>query len=401
MTRHIKVTEDIYWLGANDHQTDLFESLWPLPKGITYNSYLIDDEKTVLVDTVKGLFLSQLIDKLHSILGDRPLDYLVVNHMEPDHSGAIKILKSVYPELTIIGNSQTKEMLKNFYGVENNLHIVKDGDTLSTGRHNLAFYLIPMVHWPETMVTYDSTTKTLFSCDAFGGFGSLDGGIFDDELDMEYYEEEVLRYFSNIVGRYSLQVQKAITKLKDLEIGIVAPSHGPIHRKNPSRIISLYDKWSKQETDCGAVVVFGSMYGNTQTMAETVARSLAEEGIQRMVYHDISRSHISFIVRDIWKFQGLVLASCTYNATLFPPMENLLKHLKNKKLKGRTLGILGSYSWSKGALQELQKFAESGDWELVEPKIEVKSAPWEEDIEKCYHLGKNMAKRIKVCSMDS
>ena len=256
-----------------------------------------------------------------------------------------------------------------------------------------------MVLWPETMVTFYIETKALFSCDAFGGFGSLDGGIFDDELDMTYYEDEVLRYFSNIVGRYSPQVQKAIAKLKDLEIGIVAPSHGPIHRKNPSRIIKLYDNWSKQKTECGAVIVFASMYGNTQRMAETVARSLAVEGIDRMVYHDISRSHISYIVKDIWKFQGLVLASCTYNTTLFPPMADLLKHLKNKKLKGRTLGILGSYSWSKGALQELQNFAESGDWEIIEPKIEVKSAPGEEDIENCYKLGKNMANRIKVCNI--
>jgi len=399
MDHLIRVTEDTYWLGANDHQTDLFESLWPLPKGVTYNSYLIDDEKTVLIDTVKGPFLTQLIDKLHAILGDRPLDYLVVNHMEPDHSGAIKILRCVYPQLKIIGNKQTEGMLKNFYAIEDNLHIIKDGETLNTGKHSLSFHLIPMVHWPETMVTYDTGTKALFSCDAFGGFGSLDGGIFDDELDMTYYEDEVLRYFSNIVGRYSPQVQKAIAKLKDLEIGIVAPSHGPIHRKNPSRIIKLYDNWSKQKTECGAVIVFASMYGNTQRMAETVARSLAVEGIDRMVYHDISRSHISYIVKDIWKFQGLVLASCTYNTTLFPPMADLLKHLKNKKLKGRTLGILGSYSWSKGALQELQSFAESGDWEIIEPKIEVKSAPGEEDIENCYKLGKNMADRIKICNI--
>ncbi|MBN1332278.1 MAG: FprA family A-type flavoprotein [Synergistales bacterium] len=397
MNHSIKVTHHTYWLGANDHQTDLFESLWPLPKGVTYNCYLIDDEKTALIDTVKGPFLTQLVEKLKGLLGERPLDYLVVNHMEPDHSGAIKLLRCVYPQLKIIGNVQTKGMLENFYALTENIQIVKDGDTLDLGKHTLSFHLVPMVHWPETMVTYDHSTKTLFSCDAFGGFGSLDGGLFDDELDMQYYEDEVLRYFSNIVGRYSPQVQKAIEKLKGLDISIVAPSHGPIHRKNPGRIITLYDRWSRNETECGAVIVFGSMYGNTQKMAETVARAMAEEGIEKMAYHDISRSHVSYVVKDIWKYKGLILASCTYNTTLFPPMADLIMHLKNKMMKGRMVGILGSYSWSKGALAELQNFADSGDWELVQPTVEVKSAPFEEDLEKCMELGRKMAQKMKMC----
>jgi len=397
MNHSVKVTDDTYWLGSNDHQTDLFESLWPLPKGVTYNCYLIKDEKTALIDTVKGPFLTQLVEKLKDLLGDSPLDYLVVNHMEPDHSGAIKLLRCVYPELRIIGNAQTRGMLENFYGLTDNIHIVKDGDTIDMGKHKLSFHLVPMVHWPETMVTYDQTTKALFSCDAFGGFGSLDGGIFDDEVDMKYYEDEVLRYFSNIVGRYSPQVQKAIQKLKGLDISVVAPSHGPIHRENPGRIITLYDRWSRNETECGAVIVFGSMYGNTQKMAETVARAMAEEGIEKMAYHDISRSHISYVVKDIWKYKGLVLASCTYNTTLFPPMADLIMHLRNKMMKGRMLGILGSYSWSKGALAELQNFADSGDWELVEPTVEVKSAPFGEDLEKCMNLGRNMAQKMKMC----
>ena len=400
MNHFIKVTEDTYWLGVNDHQTDLFESLWPLPKGVTYNSYLIKDEKSVLIDTVKAPYLTDLIDKIRAILGkDGKLDYLVVNHMEPDHSGAIKILRCVFPELKIVGNSQTKGMLESFYGICDDLVIVKDGENLDLGRHKLSFHLVPMVHWPETMVTYDRTTRTLFSCDAFGGFGSLDGGIFDDELDMTYYEDEVLRYFSNIVGRYSAQVQKAIKKLQGLDIGIVAPSHGPIHRRNPGRIIGLYDRWSRQETECGAVVVFGSMYGNTQKMADAVARALAEEGIEKLVYHDISRSHASYVVKDIWRMRGLVLASCTYNTTLFPPMAELLNHLRNKMMKGRMIGILGSYSWSKGALQALEEFASSGNWDLIEPMVEVKSSPFDEDISKCMELGRNMAEKMKLCDV--
>jgi len=398
MNHLIKVTDDTYWIGVNDHQTDLFEALWPLPNGVTYNSYLIKDEKSVLIDTVKAPYLSDLIDKIEAILGkDGKLDYLVVNHMEPDHSGAIKVLKHVFPELKIIGNAQTKGMLESFYGICDDLVIVKDGDSIDLGKHKLSFYLIPMVHWPETMATFDNNTGALFSCDAFGGFGCLDGGLFDDELDMSYYEDEVLRYFSNIVGRYSAQVQRAIAKLAGLDIKVVAPSHGPIHRKDPERIIRLYDRWSKQETECGAVVVFGSMYGNTQKMADAVARAMAEKGIEKLIYHDISRSHVSYVVKDIWKMKGLVLASCTYNTTLFPPMRNLLNHLGNKNMKGRMLGILGSYSWSKGALQALSEFASPDHWEMVEPTVEVKSCPFDDDLAKCMELGRNMADKISSC----
>lgn len=400
MAQAIKVTEGIYWVGVNDHQTDLFESLWPLPKGVTYNSYLIDDEKTVLIDTVKAPFLTDLLDRIKEILGpDRGLDYLVVNHMEPDHSGAAKILKRVYPEMKIIGNAKTKDLLESFYTVTDDVVVMKDGDTLDIGSRNLQFFMIPMVHWPETMVTWDSSTRTLFSCDAFGGFGALDGGLFDDEVNMNFYEGEILRYFSNIVGRYSPQVQKAIEKLKGLgEIRIIAPSHGPIHRKNPGRIVELYDRWSRHETECGAVIVFGSMYGNTQKAADAVARSLAEEGIEKLVYHDISRSHVSFIIRDIWRYKGLVLASCTYNTTLFPPMMELVGHLVNKKMKNRYLGLVGTYSWSKGALEALQEFSSKGDWKVVEPHVEVKSSPGPEDLAACGQLGKNLAAKLKSCS---
>jgi len=400
MAQAIKVTEGIYWVGVNDHQTDLFESLWPLPRGVTYNSYLIDDEKTVLIDTVKAPFLTDLLDRIKEILGpDRGLDYLVVNHMEPDHSGAVKILKTVYPEMKIIGNAKTKDLLESFYTVTDNVIVMKDGETLDIGSRNLRFFMIPMVHWPETMVTWDSSTRTLFPCDAFGGFGALDGGLFDDEVDMNFYEGEILRYFSNIVGRYSPQVQKAIEKLKGLgEIRIIAPSHGPIHRKNPGRIVELYDRWSRHETECGAVIVFGSMYGNTQKAADAVARSLAEEGIEKMVYHDISRSHVSFIVRDIWRYKSLVLASCTYNTTLFPPMTELVGHLINKKMKNRYLGLVGSYSWSKGALEVLQDFASKGDWEIIEPQVEIKSSPGPDDFTACRQLGKNLAAKLKSCT---
>ena len=396
----IPVAKDTYWVGVNDRQTDLFESIWPLPRGVSYTAYLVADEKVALIDTVKSCYEADLIGKIQGILGkDRGVDYLIVNHMEPDHSGAIKVLKGVFPQMKIVGNAQTKEFLKSFYAVDDSdILVFKDGEGLDLGTHKLSFHLIPMVHWPETMATFDWATGVAFTCDAFGGFGTLDGGIFDDEVDMGYYEGEILRYFSNIVGRYAPQVGKAIEKLKGLDYKIIAPSHGPIHRKNPNYIVEQYARWSRHETDCGAVIAFGSMYGNTQKVAEQVARALSAQGIEHIVLHDTSRSHPSFIVRDIWRYSGLVLAACTYNMILFPPVQTLVEHLKNKIMKNRILGVCASYSWSKGvALKALRELAASGGWELLEPQVEVKSSPTPEDLKLCDQLGKNLAQRLKAC----
>lgn len=388
----IAITKDIHWIGVNDRETDLFEAIWPLPRGVSYNTYCVADQKTALIDTVKSGYFPQFLEKIRSILGEgRKIDYLVINHMEPDHSGAVKVLRESFPDVTIVGNAKTKDLLANFYGLTENFLVVKDGEELDLGRHKLRFHFIPMVHWPETMVCYDETDKVLFSSDAFGGFGSLDGGVFDDEVDMSYYEDEILRYFSNIVGRYSFQVQKAIKKVRTLDLNVIAPAHGPILRKHPWNVVDLYDRWSRHEAEKGAVVVYGSMYGNTKAMAEEIARALAEEGIEKVILHDISRSHVSFVIRDIWKFRGLVLASCTYNTELFPPMQALTSALQNKMLKNRVLGICGSYSWSKGALAALLQFGEKGDWEIVGPHVEVCSAPTQEDLTRCRELGRNIA----------
>lgn len=400
MYETIPVKKDIFWVGANDHETDLFESVWPLPRGVSYNAYLVVGEKTALVDTVKSSSMNVLIDKIEAVIGKRPLDYLVVNHMEPDHSGSMKVLKAIYPQLKIVGNAQTRGMFENFYAITDDVIVIKEGDVIDLGGHRLRFHMIPMVHWPETMVTYDLESKVLFTCDAFGGFGTLDGGIFDDEVDMDYYEDEILRYFSNIVGRYSPQVQKAIEKVKGLDVSVIAPSHGPVHRKNPGKIVSLYDRWSRHVSECGAVVVYGSMYGHTQRMAEAVARAMAEEGIGRIIVHDISRSHVSFVVKDIWRFRGLVLASCTYNMTLFPPMATLLEHLRNKMLKERLVGICGSYTWARGvALKSLLDFARSGGWELIDPQVEMQSAPDARVLEECTALGRALAAGLKACNV--
>ena len=397
MQKAIKVTEGIYWIGGNDRETDLFEGLWSLPNGVAYNAYFIDDDKTALVDTIKSANLSDYIERLTSILGTgRKIDYLIVDHMEPDHSGSIRMLRQIWPDMKIVGNKKTIEMLNAFYRLTDGIVEVKEGDVLDLGRHKLTFAMIPMVHWPESMVCYDITDKLLFSTDAFGGFSALEGGIFDDELNMKHYEAETLRYFSNIVGRYAAPAQKAIAKVRALEVKIICPAHGPIYRTNPKHIIDLYDKWSRNDTDEGVVVVYGSMYGNTKFMTDAIARAISEAGIKNVIVHDASRSNMSFMVRDIWQYRGLVLGSCTYNTELYPPVAALCRTLTNKMMKNRVLGICGSYSWSKGALAELQLFAEKNSgWELVEPNVEVKSSPTEADIEQCRLLGRNIAEAVK------
>lgn len=391
----IAICDGVYWVGENDRETELFEGLWPLPKGVAYNSYCILDEKVALVDTVKGCYFPDYVEKIKALIGEgRSVDYLIINHMEPDHSGSVKVLRAVFPNMVIVGNAKTRDMLARFYGITEGIHVVKEGDVLSLGRRHLHFALVPMVHWPETMVTYDAEDKILFSGDAFGAFGSLDGGVFDDEVDIAYMEDEILRYFSNIVGRYSLQVQKAIAKVRTLDVRIIGATHGPILRQDPGRVVDLYDRWSRHETERGVVVVYGSMYGNTKKMAEAVARSLAEEKAGKIILHDISKSHVSFVVRDIWRYRGMVLASCTYNMGLYPPMDELVHALQNRLLQGRLLGVCGSYSWSKGALAALLQFGEKSNLELVEPHVEVCSAPTCEDLQACSELGRRLAQAL-------
>ncbi len=391
------VTPSIYWVGVNDRETDLFEGLWSLPRGVAYNSYVLLGKKTdkvALIDTVKSSFVDTLLQRLGHILCDRPIDYLIVNHLEPDHSGSIQILRRIYPQMKLVGNKKTIEMIHNFYDIDDNLVEIAEGDFLDLGHHKLTFAFMPMVHWPESMVTYDTTDKVLFSNDAFGGFSALEGGIFDDEVDMDHYESEILRYFSNIVGRYGGPTQKAIAKVRNLDLKVICPSHGPILRSDPWKVVDLYDRWSSHKTDTGAVVIYGSMYGNTKKMTDAIARALSNAGIRRVVVHDAARANMSIMVRDIWRFTGLVLGSCTYNTELFPPMAAVTRTLANKMMRNRVLGLCGSYSWSRGALAELQAFAAKSEWQLVEPSVEVKSCPTEADLEQCALLGSNVAAAI-------
>lgn len=394
-TNIIPINENIYWVGVNDYETHLFEAIWPLPEGVSYNSFLIIDEQVTLVDAVKNTTSHILLEKLKQLLNGRSIDYMVINHMEPDHSGAISMLAELYPEMEIVGNKKTIEFVNDYYALQNATRAIQDGDTLNTGNHELEFYMTPMVHWPETMVTFEKTHKILFSGDAFGGFGALKGGIFDYEVDLQYFETEIRRYFSNIVGKYSKMTQKALKKLEGLDIGTIAPTHGPIFQEDPSYIIDKYDKWSRHEAENGVVIAFASMYGNTQKMAEAVARSLAEQGITKIRMHNVSYTHASYIINDIWKFKGVILGSCTYNTRIFPHMENLVTMLSNKHLTNRFLGIFGSYTWSGGAFKGLQDYMDNCKLEPVQPSIEVKGGATEEELRQCKALGANMAAKLQ------
>nr|WP_321501181.1 FprA family A-type flavoprotein [uncultured Dethiosulfovibrio sp.] len=398
MNRPAKISDKTWWIGVNDRTTDLFEALWPLPNGISYNSYLLDDDKVAVIDGVKSDFYPHYIENIKRIIGSgKTVDYMIVNHVEPDHSGAVEMMLQAFPDITVVGNSKTIQYLSQFYGDIPKSLEVKDGDTLDLGSHKLTFALIPMVHWPETMVTYDNQTGCLFSCDAFGSFGALDGGLFDDQLDLESYRGETYRYFANIVGKYSTFVEKALAKIQDLgiELTMVCPSHGPVYRKNPAYIVNFYRDMACQRTDPAALVVYGSMYGNTARLAEAVAKGLREGGLLDVVVRNSSKTETSELVRDAWRCRGLILVGCSYNGGVFPKIAHFMGTLEGKKMANRFIGVCGSYTWSKGAaMKPMRAFADQPCWTKVGPEIEVLSRPSESELEQGSELGRNMAHMI-------
>ena len=358
MSTITEISRNIHYVGVNDRTKHLFEGLWPLPLGVSYNSYLIVDKSVVLIDTVDHCYTDLFFEKIKNILGERPIDYLVVNHMEPDHSASINDLCRVYPDIKIIGNSKTIGMIEGFYGIFDKFHEVKDGDRLPLGEKVLTFYMTPMVHWPETMMTYCEDDKILFSGDAFGCFGTLDGGIIDYQMNTEKYWDEMFRYYSNIVGKYGAPVQKALAKLSGIDIQIICSTHGPIWKEEIQKVISIYNKLSLYEGEEGVVIAYGSMYGNTEKMAEVIARELAAQGIKNIVMHNVSKSDMSYILRDIFKYKGLIIGSPTYTNELFPNIESLVSKLESRDMKNRVFGYFGSFSWAGAAVKRLSSFAE-------------------------------------------
>ena len=390
----VNLTDDIYFLGVNDRRTNLFENFWPLPYGVSYNSYLIVDEKVCLVDTVDRKFTDDFFEGIDEILGDRKIDYLIVNHVEPDHSGSLKAIRDKYPEITLVGNKKTFPIVENFYGISEKTLVVEDGGTLDLGKHKLNFHTIPMVHWPESMVTYESTTQILFSNDAFGSFGTLNGGIFDDEVNLLFYEEEVMRYFTNIVGKYCPHTQRALAKLEGIVVSLIAPSHGLVWRSHIDWIMDKYQKWSSYTTDKGVVIVFGSMYGNTEKMADTIARQLSVRGIKDVRVYDASKTHVSYIISDVFKFKGVIVGSCAYNNEMFPSVENAIREIEHKGIKDHLLGIFGSYSWNGGGVKNLEKFAEAIKWDLINPSVEEKGSMKRDKFEEAIQLANAMADKL-------
>ena len=394
MNQAREISKNIYWIGVNDRRTHIFENYWPIPKGVAYNSYLIIDDKVAVVDTIERSKMDDYLETINTLLAGRQVDYLIVNHMEPDHSGAIRALVAHYPGMKVVGNAKTFPMLKNFYGVCDNLLEVKEGDSIDLGSHKLNFYMAPMLHWPETMVTFESTEGILFSGDIFGAFGTLDGGLFDDELDLDYLEEEISRYYSNIVGKYGQPAQAALKKLGGLPIRMVCATHGPIRRSYIGDIVAKYDKWSRYDTDKGVVIAFSSMYGNTEQMADAIARHLCQAGIRKIRIHDTSKTHPSYMINDIFRYRGVILGSCAYNGGIFPTMETLLSELEHMGVKNHLVSFFAGKAWAGGALPRFNQFAERMKWEVVAPAVEAWGAPKAADDEQCRQIATAMATRL-------
>lgn len=389
------IKDDIYYIGTNDRQTEKFEGMWPLPHGVAYNSYLIKGEKNIIVDLVKVNTITVYLEKVKELIGDEKVDYIIMNHLEPDHSSSIPEILNLYPDVEIIISPKAVELMKNFYGVTENIRVVKDGEHLQLGNREFDFYMTPMVHWPESMVTYEKATNTLFSQDIFGGFGTLNGGIFDDQIQFdEHYKTEAARYFINIVGKYAKQALKSLTKLGSLEISCICPVHGPIWRKDPKRIIDLYISLAKQETVKGCVIIYGSMYGNTERMAEAVAKGLVRGGLDNVKIRDVTKTPLSYLLTDTWMYRGVILGSCSYDNQLFPPMNFLLSEISHQRMKKNYWAIFGSYSWSGGALKNLKKYMEEGNYNVLDHQPEIKGAATKEELEDLIKLGEEMAEKI-------
>lgn len=388
---------NVHYVGVNDRNKTLFENLWPLPYGVSYNSYLIaDDDAVVLVDTVDVAFFEVYLKKIRAVIGDRKIDYLIINHMEPDHSGSISLIKQYYPDIVLVGNKKTFDMVDGYYGVGGERKVVAEGDSLKVGRHDLHFYLIPMVHWPETMVTFDSTDGILFSGDAFGCFGALNGGCIDKNINTEIYMGEMRRYYSNIVGKFGNPVQKALQKCSGLDIKMICPTHGPVWEEKIAEVVAMYDKLSRYEAEEGVVIAYGTMYGNTEQMAEAIAEELSAQGIKNIVMHNVSKTPHSFILADIFRYKALIVGCTTYNMHLYPEMEALLSKVAARDMKNRLIGYFGSFTWTSAAVKKLGEYAAQLKFEVVGNPVEMKQSMSAGSEQQARELAVAMADRLKA-----
>ncbi len=390
------ITNNIHYVGVNDRNKALFEGLWPLPNGVSYNSYLIVDEKICLIDTVEVDFFTQYLENIREVIGDRPVDYLVVNHMEPDHSGSIALIKKYYPDIRVVGNKKTFGMMQGFYGVASPDDVeVKNGDTLSLGSRELTFVLTPMVHWPETMVTLDNSSHVLFSGDAFGCFGALNGGIIDSEINCDTFWLEMVRYYSNIVGKYGTPVQNALKKLAGIQLDYICATHGPVWHDFIGKVVDIYDRLSRYDSEEGIVICYGTMYGNTERMAEIIANAASQAGIKNIVIYNVSKTHHSYILRDIFRYKALIVGAPTYNTSLYHEMDVLLSELAHKDMKNRLIGWFGSFGWASKAVAKIKEWNDTAlHFEAVGEPVEMKQAINDVTRAQCEALGRAMAERL-------
>ncbi len=380
-----KIYEDLYWVGGNDRRLALFENIYPISRGISYNSYVLLDEQTVLLDTVDRAINDLFFENLEHVLAGRTLDYVIVNHMEPDHCASLAELVLRYPEIKIVCNAKTLGIIRQFYrfDADSRALIVKEGDTLSTGKHTLTFVMAPMVHWPEVMVTYDTTDKTLFSADAFGTFGALNGNLFADEVNFETeWLDDARRYYTNIVGKYGPQVQALLKKAAGLEIRMICPLHGPIWRENIGWFLDKYQHWSSYTPeDQSVVIAAGSVYGNTMNAAEILAGMLADRGVKNIKLYDVSNTHPSVLVSEAFRCSHLVFAGSTYNNGIFTPMETVLLDLAAHNLQNRTVALIENGTWAPVSGKLMRELVEKmKKTQILEPSITLRSSLKEEQL---------------------
>lgn len=393
----VSLAKGINWVGIHDHQTDLFEGLWPIKdEGVSYNSYLVSSRKTALIDLVKEPFAAGYLDGLKSQADLTKLDYVVLNHMEPDHTSALRELVQAAPQVKILVSEKARSMVESYYGLQDSVQVVKDGEEISLGEQTLRFVYTPFVHWPETMMTYVPESKILFSCDAFGGFGAQDGIIFDDQPgDLGWYLDEALRYFANIVSGVSKPVLNAINKLAGVPVEIVAPSHGLVWRKDPARIINLYAKWagfSSQPAEKGITILCGSMYGSTAQLVKAVEDGIASTSVAFKTF-DAARTHASYILPWLWKNRGVVVASPTYEGYLVPPIRNLLEIASHKRMFNKSAVYTGSFTWGGGARRDIEAYVEQLKWTLA-ASYDYPGYPGEADMEIGRRLGTELANQV-------
>ena len=395
-----KVTDDLYWIGGSDRRLALFENVYPIPRGVSYNSYVLLDEKTVLLDTVDASISGLFFENLEYVLDGRTLDYLIVNHMEPDHCAIIGDVVRRYPDVKLVCNAKTVPMLKQFFDfpVEDRTVIVKEMDTLCTGKHTFAFVMAPMVHWPEAMVSYDTVDKILFSADGFGTFGAINGNLFADEVNFERdWLDDARRYFINIVGKYGVQVQNLLKKAATLEIKMICPLHGPIWRENLGWFIEKYDTWSSYKPEDQAVMIaYASIYGNTENAAEILASKLADKGVKNIAMYDVSVTDPSVIVSESFRCSHLVFAAPSYNGGIFTKMETVLSELKAHSLQNRTVAIMENGTWAPVAGKQMREiFAGMKNIELLEEGVTIRSAVKEAQEASLEALAEKIASSLK------